>query len=219
MFSRSDMSVIDAKLVRIGIAHRADDRIPRLQLDYQGQTYDLVRIVASHKLNPARPAPQWQQAIAASPDGCLVVAEANYYSLWMPERTTIPMLAGSEQSVPSVETRLDLQQASIWLVQELWVQWESLLGAKQLLVIADELVALTPALHSRQDLDRLRLLDPLAEAKLANWTRSDFEIFDRQLYHIAQHKIGRQFGTELTIEIVRSMPALWQATLAEILEF
>jgi hypothetical protein len=213
------MSIIDAKLVRIGISHRADDRIPRLQLDYQGQTYDLVRVLASHKLNPARPVPQWQQAIEAAPNGCLVVAEANYYSLWMPERTaTKPTVTAPKQSASSVETRLELQQASIWLVQELWVQWESLLGAKQLLVIADELVALTPALQSRQDLDRLRLLDPFAETKLANWTKSDFEIFDRQLSQIAQHKIGRQFGTELTIEIVQSMPALWQATLAEILE-
>jgi hypothetical protein len=214
------MSIIDAKLVRIGISHRVDDRIPRLQLDYQGQTYDLARVFASHKLNLARPVPQqWQQAIEASPNGCLVVAEASYYSLWMPARmATTPAQTAPNQSTPSIETRLELQQASIWLVQELWVQWESLLGAKQLLVIADELVALTPALHSRQDLDRLLLLDPFTEAKLANWTKSDFEIFDRQLSQIAQHKIGRQFGTELTIEIVRSMPALWQATLAEILE-
>ncbi len=215
------MSIIDAKLVRIGISHRADDRIPRLQLDYQGQTYDLVRVVASHKLNLARPVTQqWQQAIEASPNGCLVVSEANHYSLWTPERTvTKPTVTAPKQSASSVETRLELQQASIWLVQELWAQWASLLGAKQLLVIADELVALTPALQSRQDLDRLRLLDPFAETKLANWTKSDFEIFDRQLSQIAQHKIGRQFGTELTIEIVQSMPALWQATLAEILEF
>ena len=214
------MSIIDAKLVRIGISNRADDRLSRLKLDYQGQTYDLVRVLASHKLNPARPVPQWQQAIEASPNGCLVVAEANYYSLWIPERmATTPAQTAPNQSAPSIETRLELQQASIWLVQELWAQWESLLGAKQLLVIADELVALTPAIHSRQDLDRLRLLDPLAETKLANWTKSDFEIFDRQLSQIAQHKIGRQFGTELTIEIVRSMPALLQATLAEILEF
>lgn len=212
------MSIIDAKLVRIGISNRADDRLSRLQLDYQGQTYDLLRVVASHKLNPARPVPQWQQAIEASPNGCLVVAEANYYSLWIPARTTTPALAVAEQSAPSLETRLELQQASIWLVQELWAQWESLLGTKQLLVIAEELIALTPALQSRQDLDRLLLLDPLAETKLANWTRSDFEILDRQLYQIAQHKIGRQFGTELTIEIVRSMPALLPATLAEILE-
>jgi hypothetical protein len=213
------MSIIDAKLVRIGISNRTDDRLSRLQLDYQGQTYDLVRVIASHKLNHARSVPQWQQEIDASANGCLVVAEANYYSLWMPEQMATTPAQAPKQSAPSVETRLELQQASIWLVQELWVQWESLLGAKQLSVIADELVILTPALQSRQDLDRLLLLDPLVKAKLANWTKSDFEIFDRQLYQIAQHKIGRQFGTELTIEIVRSMPALLQATLAEILEF
>jgi hypothetical protein len=214
------MSIIDAKVVQIGIANRADDRISRLKLDYQGQTYDLVRVVASHKLNAARSVPQWQQAIDASANGCLVVAEANYYSLWTPERMAIaPAQSAAKHSAPSVETKLELQQASIWLVQELWVQWESLLGAKQLSVIANELVAFTPTLHSRQDLDRLLLLDPFAENTLANWARSDFEIFDRQLYQIAQHKIGRQFGTELTIEIVRSMPALLQAILAEILEF
>jgi hypothetical protein len=214
------MSIIDAKLVRIGISNRADDRLSRLQLDYQGQTYDLVRVVASHKLNHARSVPQWQRAIDASANGCLVVAEANYYSLWMPaQMATTPAQAAPKQATPIVETRLELQQASIWLVQELWVQWENLLGAKQLSVIADELVASTPALQSRQDLDRLLLLDPCAETKLANWKRSDFETFNCHLSQIAQHKIGRQFGTELTIEIVRSMPALLQATLAEILEF
>jgi hypothetical protein len=58
----------------------------------------------------------------------------------------------------------------------------------------------------------------LTEARLDKWTDSDFERFDCQLYQIAQHKIGRQFGTELTIEIVRSMPALLQTTLAAILK-
>jgi hypothetical protein len=213
------MTIIDAKLVQIGMSTRADDRLSRLQLDYQGQTYDLVRVFATHKLNPTRVIPQQlQQAIAAPPTGCLVVAEANYYSLWTIERPPTTPATAPKQTASMTETGLELQQASIWLVQELWAQWQSLLSAKQLPVIADDLVAVTPALQSRRDLDRLLAIDPLAEAKLDTWTESDFELFDRHLYHIAQHKIGRQFGMELTIEIVRSMPDLLQATLLEILE-
>ncbi|WP_310488106.1 hypothetical protein [Chamaesiphon sp. VAR_69_metabat_338] len=212
------MSIIDAKSVQIGISTRADERISRLKLDYQGQTYDLLRVVAAGKLNPGRAGSQWQQAIDATPTGCLVVAEANYYSLWTIERAISTPPTATQQAVPMAATRLELQQASIWLLQELWVQWESSLGVKQLPIIAEEIVAATPALQSRRDFDRLLAIDPWAEAKLEAWRDKDFELFDRHLYDIAQHKLGRQFGTELTIEIVRSMPALLQATLAEILE-
>jgi hypothetical protein len=212
------MSIIDARLVQIGMSTREDDRISRLKLDYQGHTYDLVRVVATHKLDPARAGSQWQQEIDPLPTGCLMVAEANYYSLWTIECTSTTSATTQKQTEPNVETGLELQQASIWLLQELWVQWESSLGAKQSSVIAQEIVAATPALRSRLDFDRLLEIDPLTKAKLANWFDPDFESFARHLYHIARHKLGRQFGTELTIEIARSMPALLQVALAEILE-
>jgi hypothetical protein len=211
------MSIVTAQLVKIGISTPTDDRIARLQLDYQGQTYALARVFATHKLDRTQIAPpQLQQALDAPAGSYLVVAETNYYSLWIRDRPIVARtFIAPEQAAP---TRLALQQASIWLVQELWAQWESLLGAKQLQLIADDLIAVTPPIQSRSDLDRLLKIDPLTEARLDKWTDSDFERFDCQLYQIAQHKIGRQFGTELTIEIVRSMPALLQTTLAAILK-
>lgn len=213
------MSIVAAQLVKIAISTGADDRTSRLKLDYQGQTYDLVRVFASHKLDrDPTAASQLQQAIDAA-NGCLVVAEANYYSLWTLDRQLMSSaLTSPTQAAPTEATGLELQQASIWLVQELWIQWEGLLGAKQLQVIADDLIAMTPPLKSRQDLDRLLALDPLTPAKLSKWTETDLETFDRQLYHITQHKIGRQFGIELTTEIVSSMPDLLQTTLRSILE-
>jgi hypothetical protein len=211
------MSIIDANLVRIEMSVRADDRISRLKLDYQGQTYDLVRVVATHPPNPARIGAQLQQAIAAT-NSCLVVAEANYYSLWTIERAISTPPAATQQAAPVAATRLELQQASIWLLQELWVQWESSLGARQFPAIVEGIIAATPALQSRPDLERLLAIDPLAESKLDNWHDADFEILARHLYDIAHNKLGRQFGTELTIEILGSMPTLLQATLVEILE-
>ena len=64
------------------------------------------------------------------------------------------------------ETILELQQASILLFQELWLQWQDLLGARQLQVFAKDLLAVTPQIQAAGDLDRLLALDPLGLCRL-----------------------------------------------------
>ena len=111
---------------------------------------------------------------------------------------------------------LELQQASIWLLQELWLQWQDLLGARQLQVFAKELLAVTPQIQSGIDLDRLLALDPLGLA-LLGWSKQDFMTFNRQIYQLTLKKMGRQFGTQLTLDIIQAMPDSLQLTLTEIL--
>jgi hypothetical protein len=79
-------------------------------------------------------------------------------------------------------------------------------------------VANAPQIQSQVDLDRLLILDPLATTKLGSWSDLDFIAFDRQLYHLTQKKMGQQFGTQLTIDIIQSMPDSLQATLTDILD-
>jgi hypothetical protein len=221
------MSIIDPQLVNIQIAPLSGDRTAGLRLSYQGKVYDLVRAFASHKLELAQTELQQlmlqQKCTGADSiaDRYLLVREVGYYSLWEVDRLLLPTANHSSADAEhpsSVDLDLALQQASIWLFQELWVQWQDLLGAKQLQVFADNLLALTPQLQSLADLDRLLLLDPLASTQLATWKRADFIEFDRQLYHLTQKKIGHQFGTQLTIEIIRSMPDLLRSTLTNILD-
>ena len=111
-----------------------------------------------------------------------------------------------------------MQQASIWLFQELWLQWHDLLGAGQLQVFADSLLAVNPQLGSWIDLERLLNLDPLTLDKLASWSELDFIRFDRQLCDLTQKKMGQQFGNKLMIDIIESMPDLLQSTLIDALD-
>ena len=111
-----------------------------------------------------------------------------------------------------------MQQASIWLFQELWLQWEELLGERQLQIFADNLLGINSLLRARADLDRLLSLDPLASEPLDSWVQADFIAFDRQLCDLTQKKMGQQFGNKLTIDIIESMPDLLRSISIDILD-
>lgn len=229
-FAESNMSIIDPQLVNIeicnlfGDAHDQELRQQKsvLRLNYQTQQYDLVRAFASNKLERAEQ--KLQQLLERNSDPVnransnryLLVREVGYYSLWVMDRSSNPSI--SNQKAEDGQELLELQQASIWLFQELWLQWQDLLGVNQLQVFVEQLLAVTPQLQSWADLDRLLLLDPLTPEQLESWTELDFTTFDRQLYQLTQKKIGQQFGTELTIEIIQAMPEPLSLKLTGILD-
>jgi hypothetical protein len=210
------MAIIDLPSVNIEISNLSSNLAAELKLNYHGQRYDLVQAFASNKIELAQR--RLEQKIAADPanrpdpNRYLLVREADYYSLWI-----LNLILDSASMTGSSNCDLELQTASIWLFQELWLQWEDLLGAVQLQVLADNLVGVNPRLKSRTDLDRLLNLDPVNSAKLADWCQADFIAFDRQLYQLTQKKIGHQFGNKLTIDIIESMPDALRSTLLDVL--
>jgi hypothetical protein len=208
------MAIIDAPLVNIEISIHPEHRDPRLRLNYHGQRYDLVQAFASHKLKLAQQ--RWQQQIAIDtsvPNLYLLVREVGYYSLWMLDQIVNPASPGRGSN-----GNLGLQQASIWLFQELWLQWQDLLGERQLQLFADNLLAANSHLRSRADLDRLLSLDPLNSDPLDHWDGVDFMAFDRQLCDLTQKKMGQQFGNKLTLDIIESMPDLLRSILIDRLD-
>ena len=219
------MSIIESQLVKIEISTLPDDPQSRLRLNYQGQGYDLLQAFGTHKLDRAQ---QLHRTLhdrtarndPASPNRYLLVCEVDYYSVWELARTTVEPVS-SLAALPAEDDRvpgLQLQQASIWLFQELWLQWQDLLGDRQLKVFAKELLAGTPQLQTWVDLDRLLILDPLDPTKLGSWSELDFSAFDRQLYQLTQQKLGHQFGTKLTIDIIEAMPDSCRSILLDILD-
>ncbi len=226
------MSIIDSQLVKIEISTLPHESNSKLRLNYQGQSYDLLQAFAIHKLDRAQR--QLHQLLQVSNDGSssptryLLVQEVNYYSLWELDRCSTREAMSNNRLSPTptiLEPRssldipvLELQQASIWLFQELWLQWQDLLGDRQLKVFAKELLSVTPQLQTWVDLDRLLILDPLATTRLGSWSELDFRAFDRQLYHLTQKKLGHQFGTKLTLDIMETMPDTWRSLLVNILD-
>jgi hypothetical protein len=221
-FAQSNLSIIDSQLVKMEIATIPDRHLPGLRLTYQARIYDLVRVFATSHLDLAQQ--QFQDLIAnqnmleiLAPDKYLLVREVGYYSLWELDRST-PQIPIANLTIEQPETSLALQQASIWLLQEIWLQWQELLGARQLQVFAEDLISIAPQLQSRTDLDRLLAMSPMTPIALAAWQSADLMAFDRQLYHLTQQKLGRQFGTELTSDIIRSMPPQLQSILTDVLD-
>ncbi|MCY7369082.1 MAG: hypothetical protein LH474_13125 [Chamaesiphon sp.] len=212
-YVRSKTAIIDAPLVNIEVSNHPEHHDARLRLNYQGQRYDLIQAFASHKLELAQQ--RWQQQIEANttvPCRYLLVREVGYYSLWVLDQIANPSSTSTES-----DRNLGLQQASIWLFQELWVQWQELLGQRQLQIFADNLLVANSHLKSKQDLDQLLSFDPLASEQL-NWSRSDFIEFDRQLCDLTQKKMGQQFGQKLTIDIIESMPDSLRIILIDVLD-
>ncbi len=227
------MSVIESQLVKIGIAASASGEKSVLRLNYRSQIYDLVRVFAIHHLEttgtsiPEPIAQQLQRLLGAdSRDAVknllaseyLFVRESGYYSLWQMDRVSATSLDDVWQADERAGAeKLGLQQASIWLFQELWLQWDELLGDRQLHLLSEDLVEIAPHVRSWVDLDRLATIDLATTQELTAWSERDAIAFVRQLYHLTQKKLGHRFGTELTIEIVRSMPDALSQKLENIL--
>ena len=217
------MSITDPRLVNIEIATLPNRGTPGLRLTYQGQKYDLLQAFSTHKLDAAQH--QWQHLTSldrtddrAAIDRYLLVGEVSYFSLWALDRSHARSIVPAPPIDRHSEPRLELQQASLWLFQELWFQWQDLVGARQLTVFAEGLVSLTPQIQSQADLDRLLKLDPLTSTRLAGWTELDFTTLDRQLYHLTQKKLGHQFGTKIALEIIESMPEFLRSVLVDTLD-
>jgi hypothetical protein len=219
------MSIVDQQLVDIEIFTRTGEIESKLRLNYQGQVYHLHQAFAVPKRDDLaaklldRLKQQLQQLTNQYGDRYLLVREAGYYSLWELDRAKFdPALIEMSLIDRQISIGLELQQASIWLFQELWLQLAESIGERQLQVLADNLVAATPQVRSGRDLDRLLTLDPLKTGKLDTWAEADFATFDRQLYHLTQRKIGQRFGRELTIDIIQTMPERLQLVLKPVLD-
>jgi hypothetical protein len=229
------MSIIDLdpQLVAVEIHTLSDEQKSVLKLRYQSQSYDLVQAFGSHQRERAEQKLQQLSTISRSEVDShseqlsrryLLVREVAYYSLWVlhvslnpSDRSDRSQYDSSPQRRCQHQIDLELQQASIWLFQELWLQWQDLLGARQLQVFADSLLAVNPQLRSWIDLDQLLNLDPLGIDKLESWSELDLIGFDRQLYQLTQKKLGQQFGTKLTIDIIQLMPDSLRSRLLDIL--
>jgi hypothetical protein len=242
-----DMSVINpqlaSQLINIKISPPLDQQQSTLRLSYQDQSYTLIQAFVHHKVDRAERKLHQLRKIDRQLDGInftdryLLIREEKYFSLWEvsesssvkeiaemndnvdPASQVSQNLASSHQLLPS---SLAFQQASIWLFQELWLQWQELLGPGQVEVFAKNLLMLVPQVKSAADLDQLLALDPLNSDQLAahfvNWSQPDLAVFDRQLYQLTQKKMGQQFGTKLTLEIIESMPTNLRSVLLEILD-
>ena len=213
------MSIIDRKLVTIEISPIAGKQTGGLRLNYQDQTYDLVQAFASQQRELVQR--RLQQLIDANnsgvnlamPDRYLAIHEEHYYSIWV-----VSLTQNQANILQQSQRDLELQQASIWLFQELWFQCQDLLGVQQLQVLIDNLLMANPHIQSLRDVDLLLGLDPSSSVMLMNWIPSDFVGLDRQLYQLIQKKIGREFGRTLTTDIIQSMPDSLRSILVDILD-
>jgi hypothetical protein len=201
------MSTIAAESFAIALVTLPGDRYSQLRLDRDGRTYDFVRVFSDKQSDLARQyLQQLSQAAAArsATDLYILVREAKCYSLWKQQQTS--MSIDANEPLPQADL-LTLQQASLCLFQELWVQWEDLLGTQQLQIFARALSIAIPQLAERADIDRLLNLDPLAAQALDGWTAADWLALDRQLYRLTQKKMGDRFGSNTIAEIIDSLPA------------
>jgi hypothetical protein len=222
------MSIIDPRSVTIKIATLPGNGNSQLQLHDRGKIYDLVQAFAAAKLDKAQLKLQQlidrdgELAIEFNPDRYLLVREGGYYSVWELDRSQAAIVDPTPNIIsPQVtavgEFNLPLQQASFWLFQELWIQWEDLLGTQQLQVFSEHLLAALPRWQDRADLDRTLNIDPLMTERWEAWEDSDSIALVRELSDLNQKKLGQQFGTKITIEILQSMPDSLAAIVTNIL--
>jgi hypothetical protein len=216
------MSIVEQQLVDIEIVTSPGQKRANLQLNYQGETYHLCQAFAMPKLAQAQA--QWQQLRLTHGERYLLVREVGYYSLWESDSDSLKEQCPDRSDRAEVETQLDrsaslqieeLRQASLCFFQELWLRLNDLIGTRQLQFVSNNLLTIVPHLKSSADVDRLLDLDSERD-RLTDWAEAELIRFDRELYQLAQKKLGKQFASELIVDIITSMPDRLRLKLEQI---
>jgi hypothetical protein len=179
-----------------------------LQLIYQQENYAFIQAFSSENLTTATN--QYQKLIVNSGDLLLLIREDEYYSLWRAEL---------DRTAPSfIPVKITgSQRSGLWLVQELWLRLEDLVGPNQVRTIGEDILKTVSKLQSWEEIERLLSIDPLTTIELAELTDRDLEIIVNLLYSCTQRKLGQQFTTEMVEAILLDLPPEIRSGVTEIL--
>ncbi len=185
---------------------KKDQQIPIL--NYQGQTFRLISVFSAAQEEDAKAF--WRDLTDNRGKACVLLEEPDRFSVWGKVRLEQLTADGAEQggdaSSPS------FVQASLLLLQAVYIDIEDLLGAKQAGTFQKEITAVFqqwrfPQTESADAINQLLTVDPLASLQVPLWQEHHLNTLLQELYRIAKQHFGNASFTGRVMDALQDMPS------------
>ncbi|MBW4645327.1 MAG: hypothetical protein KME23_20425 [Goleter apudmare HA4340-LM2] len=181
---------------------KRDQQVPILH--YQGQTFRLISVFKASQEEEARSL--WRELTDNRGKACVLLEEPDRYSVWGKVR-----LEQLDSDTGSHAKTGIFVQASIFLLQAVYMDIEDFLGTRQAALFEKDLAEVMrqkqfPKTSSPEALKFLLSQEPLDEAKLPPWQESHVIIFLQELHRLGKTYFGNANFAHPVVDRLQDMP-------------
>lgn len=183
---------------------KKDQQIPILT--YQGQTFRLISVFNANQEEDAKAF--WRDLTDNQGKACVLLEEPERYSVW--GKIRIEQLSTDAGS--GGESTPTLTQASLLLLQAIYLDIEDLFGAKQASAFQKDISEVMkqwrfPQAESPDAVKYLLTVDPLTSAQLPPWQEHHLNTLLQELHRIGKVYFGNTSFAEQVGDILQDMPS------------
>ncbi len=183
---------------------KKDQQVPVLR--YQTQTFRLISVFSAAQEEEAKLF--WRDLTDNRGKACVLLEEPDRYSVWGKIR-----LERLEESVIKMTGELPpcCIQASLLLLQAVYMDIEDLLGARQVAAFRRELLAVfrqyqLPQADQPEMIDQLLDVNPLALVQVPSWQENQLRALLQALHQIGKQHFGNANFVERAMESLQDLP-------------
>jgi hypothetical protein len=180
-----------------------DQQIPIL--NYQGQTFRLMKVFNVHQEHEARA--YWRDLTDNRGKACVLLEEPERYSVW--GKVRLDQLAREGTGGGDIKTST-LVQASLLVLQAVYFDVEDLLGARQAGAFEKDLAKVFqerkfPSYDSLDAVKALLTKDPLDSLQIPPWKEDHLKTLLAELYRLGKGYFGNTSFAEGLDEILEDL--------------
>jgi hypothetical protein len=186
---------------------KKDQQIPILQ--YQGQTFRLISVFNAVQEEEAKAA--WRDLTDNRGKACVLLEEPERFSIW--GKIRLDQLAAEAADIPlSGATSPSMVQASLLLLQAVYLDIEDLLGVRQTSAFQKEIAAVFqhwrfPQAQSPDAIQQLLTVDPLASLQVPLWGEHHLNTLLQELHRLGKQHFGNVNFTLRVMDALQDMPS------------
>ncbi len=193
----------DVEIKNIPHPKKPDQQIPILS--YQTQTFRLLSVFGAEQEEDARAL--WRDLTDNRGKACVLLEEPERFSVW--GKVRLDALEEGEDGKDN-PAALPLIQASLLLLQALYLDIEDLLGAKQANLFEQDVTKVLtqwrfPQVTSEKVVKSLLTMDPLA-TQVPAWQELHLQRLLEELHRIGKGYFGNANFTERALDALEDMP-------------
>jgi hypothetical protein len=176
-------------------------------LRYQTQTFRLISVFSAAQEEEARSF--WRDLTDNRGKACVLLEEPDRYSVWGKIRL-------EQLEEPATRGAGDLPaccvQASLLLLQAVYIDIEDMLGARQVTAFRKELLTVfqqhkLPQADAPETIEQLLVVNPLALVQIPNWQDEQLQTLLQSLYRIGKQHFGNANFVERAMEALQDLPS------------
>lgn len=184
---------------------KKDQQVPIL--NYQGQTFRLLNVFNAAQEEDAKAF--WRDLTDNRGKACVLLEEPDRYSVWGKVRLE-QLMADVSDAAPMDTVAASLIQASLLLLQAVYLDIEDLLGARQAVSFQKEITDVFkrgrfPQADTSDAIQQLLTIDPLASLQVPPWQEHHLNLLLQELYRLAKQSFGNTSFTSRVLDTLQDM--------------